>query len=537
LDARPAGCKVFFKFDPMELKLYDTLTREKRPFRPLDANNVRMYVCGPTIYDFAHIGNARPVIVFDVLFRLLRHLYGAEHVTYVRNITDVDDKINARAAEEYPDPPLNEAIRKVTEKTDKQFHEDVAALGCLPPTFEPRATEHIPEMRALIEKLVASGNAYVAEDNVLFSVPSMPDYGQLSKRPLDEMIAGARVEVAPYKRDPRDFVLWKPSKPGEPAWPSPAGVKAPGRPGWHIECSAMSWRYLGEIFDIHGGGIDLVFPHHEDEIAQSRCAFHTPVMANYWMHNGFVELEGAKMSKSDGNFVTIHELLEKSFGGVLRFTMLKTHYREPIDWTRLAVEQSRQEMGNWADLVFENSHIGRSNEVDPMLMESLANDLDTPNAVTRVRELYKLAQLNPEDYLPTFLSSAHLLGLNHLNKPGYFRSAIAYYAPRGKEQAENAYALAIKARTAAANNLPEAVSLLAVIKAQGANYSLTDDGDIQLSFSDEPVDVVVREKIALRNSARERKDFKEADRIRDELAKMNVALKDTKSGTTWGTAR
>ena len=286
----------------MDLKLYDTLTREKRVFTPLDPNNVRMYVCGPTVYDFAHIGNARPVIVFDVLFRLLRHLYGADHVTYVRNITDVDDKINARAAEEFPGLPLNDAIRKVTETTDRQFHEDVAALGCLPPTYEPRATEHIAEMRTLIERLVKSGNAYVAEDNVLFSVPSDPDYGQLSKRPLDEMIAGARVEVAPYKRDPRDFVLWKPSKSGEPAWPSPAGIETPGRPGWHIECSAMSWKYLGEMFDIHGGGIDLVFPHHEDEIAQSRCAFHTPAMANYWMHNGFLQVEGEKMVKVAGQF-------------------------------------------------------------------------------------------------------------------------------------------------------------------------------------------------------------------------------------------
>ena len=316
---------ALFLVGEMELKLYDTLSREKRVFKPLDPANVRIYVCGPTVYDFAHIGNARPVIVFDVLFRLLRHLYGADHVTYVRNITDVDDKINARAAEEYPALPLNEAIRKVTEKTDKQFHDDVAALGCLPPTVEPRATEHIAEMRMLIERLVKSGNAYVAENNVLFSVASMPDYGALSKRPLDEMIAGARVEIAPYKRDPRDFVLWKPSKPGEPAWPSPVGIKTPGRPGWHIECSAMSWKYLGEMFDIHGGGIDLVFPHHEDEIAQSRCAFHTPVMANYWMHNGFLQVEGEKMSKSLGNFVTIYELLRD--GGarpkLLRMAMLK----------------------------------------------------------------------------------------------------------------------------------------------------------------------------------------------------------------------
>ena len=293
-----------------------------------------MYVCGPTVYDFAHIGNARPVIVFDVLFRLLRHLYGADHVTYVRNITDVDDKINARAAEEYPGLPLNEAIRKVTEATDRQFHEDVAALGCLPPTVEPRATEHIAEMRTLIERLVTSGNAYVADDHVLFSVPSMPDYGRLSKRPLDEMIAGARVEVAPYKRDPMDFVLWKPSKPGEPAWPSPCGISAPGRPGWHIECSAMSWKHLGETFDIHGGGIDLVFPHHENEIAQSRCAFHTPVMANFWMHNGFLQVEGEKMSKSLGNFVTIRELLEGLAGrSAAASTCCSTHYRQPIDWT------------------------------------------------------------------------------------------------------------------------------------------------------------------------------------------------------------
>ncbi|MBV8108324.1 MAG: cysteine--tRNA ligase, partial [Hyphomicrobiales bacterium] len=282
----------------MELKLYDTLTREKRPFRPLDRARVRMYVCGPTVYDFAHIGNARPVIVFDVLFRLLRHLYGADHVTYVRNITDVDDKIIARAAEEYPGLPLNEAIRHLTETTDRQFHEDVAALGCLPPTVEPRATEHIEEMKTLIERLVAQGCAYVAEEHVLFSVPSMPDYGKLSKRSLDELIAGARVEVAPYKRDPRDFVLWKPSKPGEPAWASPCGIATPGRPGWHIECSAMAWKHLGETFNIHGGGIDLVFPHHENEIAQSRCAFHSPVMADFWMHNGFLQVEGRKMAKS-----------------------------------------------------------------------------------------------------------------------------------------------------------------------------------------------------------------------------------------------
>ena len=293
----------------MTLTLYNTLTRRKEPFQPIDPANVRMYVCGPTVYDFAHIGNARPVIVFDVLFRLLRHIYGVDHVTYARNITDVDDKINARAAEEYPDLPLNEAIAKVTEKTTKQFHEDIAALGVLPPTVEPRATEHIAEMRTLCDMLVANGHAYVAQDHVLFDVSSMPDYGRLANRSLEEMEAGARVDVAPYKKGPMDFVLWKPSKPGEPAWPSPAGIAAPGRPGWHIECSAMAEKHLGQMFDIHGGGIDLVFPHHENEVAQSRCAHGTPVMANVWMHNGFLQVEGEKMSKSLGNFVTIRELL------------------------------------------------------------------------------------------------------------------------------------------------------------------------------------------------------------------------------------
>ncbi len=287
------------------LMLYNTLTRRKEAFVPLDAQNVRMYVCGPTVYDYAHIGNARPVIVFDVLFRLLRQMYGDKHVTYVRNITDVDDKINARAAEE------GVSIRDLTERTAKQFHADIKALGVLPPTVEPRATEHIEEMKALIEALIANGNAYAAEGHVLFHVPSMPDYGRLSNRSLDEMEAGARVEVAPYKKDPMDFVLWKPSKPGEPSWPSPAGIAAPGRPGWHIECSAMAEKHLGPVFDIHGGGIDLVFPHHENEIAQSRCAHKTPVMAKYWLHNGFLQVEGEKMSKSLGNFITIHDLLTR----------------------------------------------------------------------------------------------------------------------------------------------------------------------------------------------------------------------------------
>ncbi len=365
----------------VELKLYDTLTREKRAFTPLDPARVRMYVCGPTVYDFAHIGNARPVIVFDVLFRLLRHLYGADKVTYVRNITDVDDKINARAAER------GIPIRELTEGTYNNFSEDVAALGCLPPTVEPRATEHIEEMRVLIDRLVASGNAYAAEDNVLFSVPSMPDYGRLSKRSRDEMVAGARVDVAPYKRDPMDFVLWKPSKEGEPGWPSPAGIATPGRPGWHIECSAMSWKHLGETFDIHGGGIDLEFPHHENEIAQSRCAFHTPLMANFWMHNGFLQVEGEKMSKSLGNFFTIREVLADWQGDVIRLAMLSTHYTQPINWTVKGLQEAEKALANFFDAASSDAEPRPA----PGVLDALADDLNTPKAIAEMHALRNAA--------------------------------------------------------------------------------------------------------------------------------------------------
>jgi cysteinyl-tRNA synthetase len=460
----------------MELKLYDTLTREKRPFVPLDPARVRMYVCGPTVYDFAHIGNARPVIVFDVLYRLLRHIYGADHVTYVRNITDVDDKINARAAEEYPSLPLNEAIRQVTEKTDRQFHEDVAALGCLPPTVEPRATEHIEEMKVLIERLVASGNAYVAEEHVLFSVPSMPDYGRLSNRSLDEMIAGARVDVAPYKRDPMDFVLWKPSKPGEPAWPSPAGIAAPGRPGWHIECSAMSWKHLGETFDIHGGGIDLVFPHHENEIAQTRCAFHLPVMANYWMHNGFLQVEGEKMSKSLGNFVTIRELLGEWPGEAIRLAMLSTHYRQPINWTEASLREAKRTLDHWyaltADVV---PHLTCAD-----MLAALGDDLNTPKALAALHEL------------------------------------------RGE---------AGKGSTPAAACLKASAQLIGLLQHTSSEWAAWRPKSLALD------DTKIKNFIEARNDARKAKNFKEADRIRDELAAMGIVLKDSKDGTTWEIAR
>ena len=525
----------------MELKLYDTLTREKRVFRPLDPAHVRMYVCGPTVYDYAHIGNARPVIVFDVLFRLLRHLYGAEHVTYVRNITDVDDKINARAAEEYPDLPLNEAIRKVTEKTDKQFHEDVAALGCLPPTVEPRATEHISEMRTMIERLIKSGNAYVADDHVLFSVPSMPDYGRLSKRPLDEMIAGARVEVAPYKRDPQDFVLWKPSKPGEPAWPSPAGIKTPGRPGWHIECSAMSWKYLGEVFDIHGGGIDLVFPHHENEIAQSRCAFHTPVMANFWMHNGFLQVEGEKMSKSLGNFVTIYELLQDWPGGVIRLAMLQTHYRQPLNWTRAKLSEAREELGAWvtrlynsvAEAEMRDRRTGRKPAMlSSGLIEILTDDLNTPEAITYLRHLH--SKSSDEKKYAELVENCEALGLfTPYNVSSYFSATMG---PPGAV-ARHFHSIE-KLKAAVANNDQTFVSTVAArLSAEGLKVDIANDGYVTLIKRNDAGPDEIERLIEARNAARKAKDFKESDRIRDELAKKGVVLKDTKDGTTWEIAR
>ena len=358
----------------MSLVLHNTLTRAKAPFVPIDARNVRLYVCGPTVYDRAHIGNARPIIVFDVLFRLLRHLYGADHVTYVRNITDVDDKINARAAER------GISIRQLTEETAAAFHEDVDALGVLRPTVEPRATEHIAEMIALIRKLIAGDHAYEAEGHVLFHVPSMPAYGRLSNRTLDEMEAGARVEVAPYKRDPMDFVLWKPSAPDLPGWDSPWGR---GRPGWHIECSAMSWKHLGEVFDIHGGGIDLVFPHHENEIAQTCCAFHHDVMANVWLHNGFLQVEGEKMSKSLGNFITIRDLLNDWPGDVIRLAMLGTHYRQPINWNLKSLQDAEKALAVW----FEAAAGGAEPRPAPAVLEALKDDLNTPKMIAEMHAL------------------------------------------------------------------------------------------------------------------------------------------------------
>jgi cysteinyl-tRNA synthetase len=499
----------------MGLRLYNTLTRTKEDFGPIDPTNIRMYVCGPTVYDFAHIGNARPLIVFDVLFRLLQHLAkkgewdggeGETKVTYVRNITDVDDKINARAAEEYPGLPLNEAIREVTTRTEKQFHEDVDALGCLPPTVEPRATEYIsrpdaPEdMIRLVAKLIEKGNAYPAEGHVLFDVKSWKaadgssEYGKLSRRSLDDMIAGARVEVAPYKKDPMDFVLWKPSKPGEPAWESPWGR---GRPGWHLECSAMAGALLGDTFDIHGGGIDLVFPHHENEIAQSRCAHGTNVMANYWLHNGFLQVEGEKMSKSEGNFVTIRDLLATDvFGGrqwpgpVLRLAMLMTHYREPIDFTADRLSQAERMWRRWgkiekglSDADWMRVNALKSNpEPQANVFTFLCDDMNTSAAITTMQTLARSAEGGHAQAAEAVVATAEFLGFD----------------------------------------LGEAVALEQVPDVQQA---------------------IVSDLVTARISARKEKNFSEADRIRAELEAMGIQLMDAKDPetgeltTTWEVRR
>ncbi|CCD93859.1 cysteine tRNA synthetase (Cysteine--tRNA ligase) [Bradyrhizobium sp. ORS 375] len=469
----------------MDLRLYDTASREKRPFVPLDPDNVRMYVCGPTVYDFAHIGNARPVIVFDVLFRLLRHVYGQDHVTYVRNITDVDDKINARAARDFPGLPLNEAIRKVTEVTANQFHSDAAALGSLPPTFEPRATEFVlprpdgkADMVSLIKQLIARGHAYEAGGEVLFDTVSMPDYGALSGRKLEDQLAGARVAVDAHKKNPADFVLWKQSSADEPGWDSPWGR---GRPGWHIECSAMSAAYLGEVFDIHGGGLDLIFPHHENEIAQSRCAHGTSVMANYWLHNEFVQVEGAKMSKSLGNFVTIRDLLADWPGEVLRLNMLKMHYRSPADWTVKGLEESAKTLDDWYRVAAD----APGETPEPAVVNALLDDINTPLMIAELHALRSRAASGGEAERAAFAGSLRYFG--------FLSDTSAKWEAR-KQQAKGVDAAKV-------------------------------DG-----------------LIADRTAARARKDFKESDRIRDELAAMGVVLKDGKGAdgkpvTTWEIAR
>ncbi|MDP7241432.1 MAG: cysteine--tRNA ligase [Rhodospirillales bacterium] len=456
----------------MALKLYNTLTRGKETLEPVVPERVGMYVCGPTVYDYAHIGNARPIVVFDVLYRLLKRQYA--EVTYVRNITDVDDKINARASES------GENIGSITQRTTEAFHQDMAALGALKPDVEPRATGHIPQMIAMIERLIEAGHAYEAEGHVLFDVPSMADYGKLSGHSRAQLIDGARVEVAPYKRDPADFVLWKPSTPELPGWDSPWGR---GRPGWHIECSAMSGEYLGRTFDIHGGGQDLIFPHHENEIAQSRCANPDDGFARLWMHNGYLMVEGEKMSKSLGNYFTVHELLEEYPGEAIRLVLLQTHYRQPLDFTRTAIAEARSTL----DRLY--GALRKAPEVAPMdgggvpdaVLEALSDDLNTPLALARLHELAgalnKAADDDRSRCAADLVAAGAILGLLQDDPEAWFK-----WRPPGAEE--------------------------------------FDEGKIEAL-------------IAQRLEARAAKDFTEADRIRDDLAGRGIVLEDGAQGTTW----
>jgi cysteinyl-tRNA synthetase len=455
------------------INLYNTLTRKKEPFAPLDAKNVRLYVCGPTVYDYAHIGNARPVVVFDTLFRLLRHLYGAEHVTYVRNITDVDDKIIKAAADN------NEPIAALTARTAQAYQDDMAALGALTPTHQPRCTQTIPQMVALIEILIAKDFAYPAEGHVLFHVPAMAEYGQLSRRSLDDMIAGARVEVAPYKRDPADFVLWKPSDVETSGWDSPWGR---GRPGWHIECSAMSETHLGETFDIHGGGLDLVFPHHENEIAQSTCAHGGRPFVRYWMHNGMLTDAGAKMSKSLGNIRTVRELIDEAPGEAIRLALLTAHYRDPLDWTSDRLRQARHTLDRFyraltlpRDAVFERH--GEAQAALSPVRQALQDDLNTPLALTHLHQLAGAINRTSSD--------AERSGLQRALEAGGQLMGLLGQPPldwlRGSDEAE--------------------------------------------------VDRI-EQRIAARAAARRQRRFGEADKIRASLAAEGIILEDKPDGTT-----
>jgi cysteinyl-tRNA synthetase len=460
----------------MTLTLYNTLTRRKEPFEPLDPKRVRLYVCGPTVYDRAHVGNGRAIVVFDVLYRLLRDVYGREHVCYVRNITDIEDKINAAARKN------NETIAALTARTTAAFHEDMAALGNLAPDIEPRATGFVPQIIAMIERLIDGGHAYVAEGHVLFAVASDPHYGEFSRRSRDELIAGARVEVAPYKRDPADFVLWKPSDAETPGWHSPWGR---GRPGWHIECSAMSEAHLGETFDIHGGGQDLIFPHHENEIAQSTCAHGGRPFVRYWMHNGMLTDAGAKMSKSLGNIRTVRELLDEAPGEAIRLALLTAHYRDPLDWTSERLRQAQHAIfrfyvalnrGRQKKLAVEPN----PSQVHKPVREALKDDLNTPLALTHLHELansinraHDQGDFSERDRLQVALvSSGQLMGL--LNSP------------------------------------PETWL-------KGAQAS-------------DPV--LIQQRIDDRTEARKARDFAKADQIRRELLNIGIVLEDKPNGTT-----
>jgi cysteinyl-tRNA synthetase len=456
--AEKTGC---LEKNPMHaLFLHNSLSRRKEQFEPLDPHHVRMYVCGPTVYDLVHVGNARPVVVYDVLLRLLRRLY--PRVTYVRNITDIEDKINARAKE------LNEPIETLTTRTIADYHADVAKLGALPPDIEPQATGHISEIIAIIERLIASGHAYAAANHVLFAVSSFPAYGRLSGRSPEELLAGARVEVAPYKRDAGDFVLWKPSPPDLPGWDSPWGR---GRPGWHIECSAMCWRHLGTDFDIHGGGTDLIFPHHENEVAQSLCAFPGSRFARYWVHNGMLLVNGEKMAKSLGNFTTLRDVLSRVPGEVVRLLLIRTHYRSTPDFSDLAVMEAKRELDRFYRALERYPDLQETSVPAPVI-EALCDDLNTPLAVSAMHALADQALAGDFEAARGLRGAGQVMGLVQRDPQIWFRGG-------------------------------------------------TDDiGAIEAA-------------IAERVAARKARDFARADAIRAEWAAKGIAFEDGPGGTTW----
>lgn len=451
----------------MTLTLYNSLSRTKETFQPIDQNHVRMYVCGPTVYDRAHIGNARPVVVFDVLYRLLKLKY--QNVTYVRNITDVDDKINAASKS------LGVSIHELTAETIQQYHKDMKALNTLLPDYEPKATDHIPEMISLIKALIENGYAYESKGHVLFKVSQFQSYGHLSRRNTEELLAGARVEVAPYKQHPGDFVLWKPSDEDLPGWSSPWGR---GRPGWHIECSAMSWKYLGEIFDIHGGGIDLIFPHHENEVAQSCCAHGIDKMANFWLHNGHLTVNGSKMSKSLGNFLTVDDLLASHKGEVIRLALLMTHYRQPLDWTRDVLTQAKQTLDRLYSVFRGYEEVAATAPLEKIL-DALEDDLNTPLALSYLHEL---------------ISQFH----------------------KTLDQAE---------KTRLIGDLKGSALMLGLLQSLPGEWFQGQKEEIGAAE--------IEAFIEKRNLARKAKDFAEADRIRKYLLDLGVQLEDTAEGTLW----
>jgi len=445
----------------MTLKISNTLTRTKENFIPIDEKNIRIYVCGPTVYDYPHVGNARPLIVFDLLFRLLSKIYPKSKITYVRNITDIDDKIIDASIKS------KISIQDLTSKVTKDFHDDCNYLGCLSPTVEPKATEHLSEMINLVQKLIQNGFAYESNEHVYFQVSKFKKYGNLSNKKIEELISGSRVEISDNKKEPGDFVLWKPSKENEPSWDSPFGK---GRPGWHLECSAMSEKYLGNHFDIHGGGLDLIFPHHENEIAQSVCANNNEKFSNYWLHNGYVTVEKQKMSKSLGNFITINQLKNNYNGQVVRLAMLSTHYTQPFDWNENILEVSKKSLDKWYEFYSEDQEdIGEEN------LKFLLDDLNTPLMISNIHELYKKAKSGDNLSAKQLSSSCKILGLFNQNFDDW-----KSFKKIGKITAEEIEKLILK-----------------------------------------------------RNEARSKKDFKTSDEIRDLLVSKGVLIRDKDGNTTW----